>query len=101
MSNFTVDDTTGSGSGWNVTVAGDASGGKRDVLRQYCTQDGGRRAPPFGYVGRGFTLPAASLKLSTTGASFTGANGTAPTFQCGSPCSVDATAATQIASAAA
>jgi hypothetical protein len=39
--------------------------------------------------------------LNTTGASFTGANGTAPTFQCSSACSVDAAAPTKIASAAA
>jgi hypothetical protein len=101
MSNFAVVDTTGSGSGWNVTVAGDGSAGKSAVLKQYCTQAGGCGAHPLGYVSGGQTLPAGSLKLSSTGASFTGANGTAPTFQCGSPCSVDAAAATKIASAAA
>ncbi|MEA2439258.1 MAG: trimeric autotransporter adhesin [Thermoleophilaceae bacterium] len=101
MSNFAVDDTTGSGSGWNITVAGDGSAGKSAVLKQYCTQAGGCGADPLGYVSGGRTLPAGSLKLSTTGASLTGANGTAPTFQCSSPCSVDAGAATKIASAAA
>jgi trimeric autotransporter adhesin len=101
MSDFTVDDTTGSGSGWNVTVAGDASAGKSAVLKQYCTQSGGCGADPVGYVTGGRTLPAGSLKLDTTGASFTGANGTAPTFQCSSQCSVDAGSATKIASAAA
>jgi hypothetical protein len=101
MSNFAVDDTTGSGSGWNVTVVGDGSGGKSAVLKQYCTQAGGCGADPFGYVAGGRTLPTGSLKLNSTGASFTGANGTAPTFQCGTPCSVDAAAATKIASAAA
>jgi hypothetical protein len=101
MSDFAVVDTTGSGSGWNVTVAGDGSAGKSAVLKQYCTQAGGCGAHPLGYVACGFTLPAGSLKLNTTGASFTGANGTAPAFQCGSPCSVDAGAATKIASAAA
>jgi WxL domain surface cell wall-binding len=101
MNNFTVDDTTGSGSGWNVTVAGDASAGKSAVLEQYCTQAGGCGTDAFGYVSGGQTLPAGSLKLDTTGASFTGANGTAPTFQCSSACSVDAGAATKVASAAA
>jgi hypothetical protein len=101
MSNFAVDDTTGSGSGWNVTVAGDASGGKSPVLKRYCTQAGGCGADPLGYVTGGQTLPANSLKLSSTGASFTGANGTAPTLQCGAPCSVDSASATKIASAAA
>jgi hypothetical protein len=101
MSNFAVDDTTGSGSGWNVTVAGDGSAGKSAVLKQYCTLAGGCGAHPLGYVAGGQTLPAASLKLSSTGASFTGANGTAPTFQCSATCSVDAAAPTKIASAAA
>jgi hypothetical protein len=101
MNNFAVDDTTGSGSGWNVTVAGDGSAGKSAVLKQYCTLAGGCGAHPLGYVAGGQTLPAASLKLSSTGASFTGANGTAPTFQCSATCSVDAAAPTKIASAAA
>jgi hypothetical protein len=101
MSNFAVDDTTGSGSGWNVTVVGDGSAGKSAVFKQYCTQAGGCGGDPLGYVSGGQTLPAASLKLSSTGASFSGANGTAPTMQCSSPCSVDAAAATKIASAAA
>ena len=100
MSDFAVDDTTGSGSGWNVTVAGDSGGGKSAVLKQYCTQAGGCGSDAFGYVASGQVLPAASLKLSSTGASFTGANGTAPTFQCSSPCSLDAAAPTKIASAA-
>ena len=101
MSNFAVDDTTGSGSGWNVTVVGDGSAGKSAVFKQYCTQAGGCGSDPLGYVSGGRTLPAASLKLSSTGASFSGANGTAPTLQCSAQCSVDAGAATKIASAAA
>jgi hypothetical protein len=100
MNNFAVVDTTGSGSGWNVTAAGDSSAGKSAVLKQYCTQAGGCGSDPFGYVTGGQTLPAGSLKLDTTGASFTGANGTAPTFQCSSSCSVDAATATKIAAAA-
>jgi hypothetical protein len=101
MNNFAVDDTTGSGSGWNVTSAGDGTGGKSAVLKQYCTNAGGCGADPFGYVSGGYTLPAASLKLTSTGASFTGANGTAPTFQCSAGCSLDAAAPTKVASAAA
>ena len=91
MSNFTVDDTTGSGSGWNVTVAGDGSAGKSAVFKQYCTNAGGCGGDPFGYVTGGRTLGAGSLILASSGASFTGANGTAPTFQCGAGCSVDST----------
>jgi hypothetical protein len=101
MNDFAVDDTTGSNSGWNVTSAGDGTGGKSAVLKQYCTQAGGCGAHPFGYVSGGQTLPAGSVKLSSTGASFTGANGTAPTFQCSSACSLDSAAPTKVASAAA
>jgi WxL domain surface cell wall-binding len=101
MSNFAVDDTTGSGSGWNVTVAGDSGAGKSAVFKQYCTQAAGCGSDPLGYVTGGRTLPASSLKLSSTGASFSGANGTAPTLQCSAPCAVDAGAATKVASAAA
>jgi hypothetical protein len=93
MTNFAVDDTTGSGSGWNVTVNGDSGTGKSAVLKQYCTQAGGCGSDPLGYVSGGQALPAGSLKLNTTGASLTGANGTAPTFQCSASCSVDAAAA--------
>jgi hypothetical protein len=70
------------------------------VLKQYCPQAGGCGSDPLGYVAGGQTLPAGSLRLDSTGASFTGANGTAPTFQCSSGCSVDAGTATKIASAA-
>ena len=101
MNNFAIDDTTGSGSGWNVTAAGDGTGGKSAVLKQYCTQAGGCGAHPFGYVSGGQTLPAGSVKLNSTGASFTGANGTAPTFQCSSACSLDSAAPTKVTSAAA
>jgi hypothetical protein len=100
MNNFTVDDTTGSGSGWNVTSAGDGTAGKSAVLKQYCTNAGGCGSDPFGYVSGGSTLPAGSLKLTSTGASFTGANGTAPTFQCSAGCTLDSAAPTKVASAA-
>src|SRR3954451_14334719 len=100
MGNFTVDDTTGSGSGWNVSVAGDGSAGKSAVLKQYCPQAGGCGSDSLGYVAGGQTLPAGSLKLDSTGASFTGANGTAPTFQCSSGCTLDSAAATKGAAAA-
>jgi hypothetical protein len=100
MSNFAIDDTTGSGSGWNVTVAGDGGAGKSAVLKQYCPQAAGCGGDPLGYVTAGQALAADSLKLNTTGASFVGANGTAPTFQCSAACSVDASSPTKIASAA-
>jgi hypothetical protein len=104
MTNFTVLDATGSGAGWNVTVNGNSAGGKSPVFKQYCPNAtcGGDTGP--GYVTSGQTLAANSLILSTTGASFTGQNGTtgtAATLQCASACNVDSATAVKIASAAA
>ena len=109
MSNVTVSDTTGStpgtGSGWNVTVVGDASAGKSAVFKQYCNSGSacnGGADPANSYVTGGRTLPADSLKLNSTGASWTTSGGTGtPAFQCASGCSVDAASATKITSAAA
>ena len=36
MTNFGVADSTGSGSGWNVTVEGQSGTGKSAVFAQYC-----------------------------------------------------------------
>src|SRR3989440_12964949 len=41
MNNFGVSDATGSAAGWNVTVAGDNTGGKSSVFKEYCTNAGG------------------------------------------------------------
>lgn len=104
MTNFTVLDATGSGAGWNVTVNGNAAGGKSAVFKQYCpSATCGSDSGP-GYVSGGQTLAANSLTLSSTGASFTGQNGTtgtAATLQCSSACNVDSASAVKIASAAA
>jgi hypothetical protein len=93
MNNFTVDDATGNGSGWNVTVNGDSAGGKSQVFKQYCPNAtcGSDSGP--GYVTSGFTLGVNSLTLTSTGASLSalnGTTGTAPTHQCGAGCFVDA-----------
>src|SRR3954451_11007526 len=61
MADFSVVDATGSGSGWNVTVNGDSSGGHSAVFKQYCP---GGACGAAGYVGGGATLPADSLTLS-------------------------------------
>jgi WxL domain surface cell wall-binding len=104
MTNFTVLDATGSGAGWNVTVNGNAAGGKSAVFKQYCpSATCGSDSGP-GYVSGGQTLAANSLTLSSTGATFTGQNGTtgtAPALQCSSACNVDSASAVKIASAAA
>jgi hypothetical protein len=100
MANFAVSDTTGGGAGWNVTVAGNAGTGMSAVFKQYCPIAGGCGADPFGYVTAGRALPANSLTLNSTGASFTG-SGTAPTMKCNAKCNVDSAAAVKVASAAA
>jgi hypothetical protein len=98
MTNFSVIDTRGTKSGWNVTVAGQSGSGKSAVLAQYCPKAKcGTDAE--GYVAAGKTMAAKSLSLNSTGAKFTGA-GTAPTLQCSAACSVDSAAAVKIASAA-
>jgi hypothetical protein len=99
MNSFGVDDATGSGAGWNVTVSGDNSGGKSAVFKQYCTQAGGCGGDPFGYVTSGATLAANTVTLNSTSASFSaqgGTTGTAPTHQCNSPCFVDAAPASPV-----
>jgi hypothetical protein len=102
MTNFGVADATGSGSGWNVTVAGQSGAEKSAVFAQYCpTATCG--ADTKGYVPSGATLAANSLTLNSTGASFApqgGSTGTAPTLQCGAACNVDSASAVKIGSAA-
>lgn len=103
MTNFTVQDATGSGSGWNVTVNGNSNTGKSAVFKQYCPNAtcGSDSGP--GYISGGQTLPANSLTLTSTGASFSaqnGSTGTSPTLQCSSACNVDSASAVKIASAA-
>jgi hypothetical protein len=101
MTNFTVQDATGSGSGWNVTVAGNT--GKSPVFKQYCPNASCGTDSGPGYVTSGQTLAANSLTLSSTGASFAaqnGSTGTGPTLQCASACNVDSASPVKIASAA-
>jgi hypothetical protein len=101
MVNFSVADTTAEGKGWNVTAIGQSGSGKSAVFAQYCPEAAGCGGDALGYVAAGKTLEAKSLTLSTTGASFTGGTGAAPTLKC-SPgaCAVDSAAAVKIASAA-
>jgi hypothetical protein len=103
MTNFGVADATGSGSGWNVTVAGQSGSEKSAVFAQYCpnTTCG---SDSKGYVGGGATLPANSLTLNSTGASFKaegGSTGTGPELKCSSACNVDSASAVKVAAAAA
>ncbi len=99
MTNFAVTDTRGTKSGWNVTVAGQSGEKKSAVFAQYCPK-ANCGAATEGYIGGGQTLAANSLKLNSTGASFTGGTGSAPTFKCSAGCNVDSASAVKIASAA-
>jgi hypothetical protein len=99
MNNFGVSDATGSGAGWNVTVAGDNTGAKSPVFKQYCTQAGGCGSDPLGYVSGGFTLAANSVTLNSTSAGFSaqgGTTGVPPTHQCNAGCFVDAPPASPV-----
>jgi WxL domain surface cell wall-binding len=102
MTNFTVKDATGSGSGWNVTVNGNSGGSP--VFKQYCPGPSACGSDAAAaYPAGALTLPANSLTLTSTGASFSGVGGTtgtAPTLQCSSACNVDSASAVKIASAA-
>jgi len=98
MANFSVTDTRGTKSGWNVTVEGQTGAGKSAVFAQYCPKakcgtDG------EGYVAGGRTLPAGSLKLNSTGAKFSGGTGSTPSLSCSTGCAVDSASAVKIASA--
>ncbi len=101
MTNFSVADATGSGSGYNVTVAGDGPSGSA-VFKQFCTV-ANCGSDPAGYVSGGATLVANSLTLNSTSASFTaqnGSTGTAPTHSCNSGCFMDSASPTKVVSAA-
>jgi hypothetical protein len=97
MTNFSVEDTRVLKSGWNVTVQGASGPGKSAVFAQYCPK-AKCGATAEGYVGAGFTLPAGSLVLNSTGASLTGGTGSTPSFQCGSGCNVDSATAVKVVS---
>jgi hypothetical protein len=91
--------SSGTNTGWNLTVNSSSGAGKSAVFKQYCpnTTCG---TDSFGYVTGGFTLPADSLTMSTSGAGWT-TTGTKPTYQCSvSPfCKIDQTTATKVVSA--
>jgi putative surface cell wall-binding protein len=103
MNNYAVADASGSGAGWNVTVNGDASGGKSAVFKQYCPNATCGTDSGPGYVASGATLGANSLTLNSTSATFSAVNGTtgtAPTHSCNTPCFVDAASPVKTVSAA-
>ena len=99
MTNFSVIDTRGTKSGWNVTVAGQSGTGKSAVFSQYCPK-ATCGSDPEGYVTGGQKMAANSLTLNSTGAKFSGGTGSAPTLQCSAGCKVDTATAVKVASAA-
>jgi hypothetical protein len=89
--------------GFNVTVQGDSSGGKSAVFKVYCPNASCGSDSGPGYVAGGSTLPADSLTLNTTGASWTetsGLGGTTPAFTCNGGCTIDHASAVKIATQA-
>jgi hypothetical protein len=92
--------SSGTNTGWNVTVNTTSAGARSSVFKQYCpnTTCGTDSGP--GYVTGGFTLPADSLTMNTSGAGWT-TSGTKPAYQCSvSPfCKIDQTTATKVVSA--
>lgn len=98
MTSFAVEDTRLSKSGWNVTAQGRTAAGSSPVFAQYCAKATKCGSDNEGFVAGGRTLPANSLTLTTSGASFTGGIGTAPTLQCSSPCALDSASAVKVAS---
>jgi hypothetical protein len=99
MNAFGVNDATGGGAGWNLTVAGDNSATKSSVFKQYCPNATCGTDTGPGYVAGGKTLAQNSITLNSTSAGFTaqnGTTGTAPTHQCNSGCFVDAAPASPV-----
>jgi hypothetical protein len=105
MPNYTVNDATGGALGWNVTVVGNTGVGLSPVFAQYCPSAPCGTDLSTGYVVSGATLPANSLTLNSTSASFTPVGTTTnvnpPTNTCNSNCNVDTAAAVKVATAAA
>ena len=91
--------SSGTNNGWNLTVNGRSGAGRSAVFKQYCP-NATCGTDSFGYVTGGFTLPADSLTMNTSGAGWT-TTGTKPTYQCSvSPfCKIDQTTATKVVSA--
>jgi hypothetical protein len=111
MANWEVRDSRLVALGWHVTAQGDGTAGKSAVFKEYCsdgtatngcdTAVGGGPGP--GYVTGGHTLPAGSLTLDSSGASFQPVGltvGTPPTHLCSAGCLLDSASAVSVASAA-
>ena len=92
--------SSGTNNGWNLTVNGNSAVGKSAVFKQYCPNATCGTDSGPGYIAGGFTLPAGSLTMNTSGASWTSA-APRPAYQCSvTPfCKIDQTTATKVVSA--
>ena len=93
--------SSGTNTGWNLTVGANTSGGtKSAVFKQYCPNATCGTDTGPGYVAGGFTLPADSLTWNTSGSSWSSA-APRPAYQCSvSPfCTIDHATATKVVSA--
>jgi hypothetical protein len=100
MSNFSVTAGALDLAGWNVTVNGDASSGHSAVFKVSCPGPSACGADPVGYVSGGATLPANSLTLNSTGATWSGTGLAVPVHLCNLGCNVDGATPVKIANAA-
>lgn len=99
LGNFAVKSSV-SNQGWDMTVTAASGGGKSPVFKEYCPNASCGTDTGPGYVPGGYTLPADSLTLNTTGLSLSGGTGTAPSFVCNTTaCNVDSATASKIVSA--
>jgi hypothetical protein len=98
MTNFAIGNST-AGVAWHLNVNGVAGGGSSAVFKQYCPNATCGTDTGPGYVPGGYTLPADSLTLNTTGASWTG-GAPRPTYQCGGGCFIDNATAVKVVSSA-
>ena len=90
--------SSGANGGWNLTVKGSGAAGSA-VFKQYCPNASCGTDSGPGYVAGGYTLPANSLTINTSGAGWT-SGGTTPSYQCNvSACNVDSGTAVKIVSA--
>lgn len=97
MASFAVEDTRLTKSGWNLTAQGQSGTGRSAVFAQYCPK-AKCGSDAEGYVPGGKALAPGSLTLTSSGASFTGGLGTAPTLQCASACALDGASPVKVAS---
>ena len=92
--------SSGANNGWNLTVNGNSAVGKSALFKQYCPNATCGTDSGPAYIAGGFTLPAGSLTMNTSGASWTSA-APRPAYQCSvTPfCKIDQTTATKVVSA--